>query len=149
MAKSYIHKVLALLLASLILVTSTGISMDMHFCQNQIKSISLIGEANACHEKPSLPPCHQSTSTTNKTGFDVHHDDCCHNSKVVIEKTSTHALPHSTLLSKDVSYDFVIAFISIFVHKAPVENRQQKAWLFPKPPLISTNFQILYQTFLI
>ena len=50
----------ALLLALLVLMSSTSFLVGMHFCMGEVKSVSIVIPAEKCvkHEKPA-PPCHK------------------------------------------------------------------------------------------
>jgi hypothetical protein len=50
----------ALLLALLVLMSSTSFLVGMHFCKGEVKSISIFILAEKCmkHERP-VPPCHK------------------------------------------------------------------------------------------
>ena len=74
-------------MAFMLLLSSTGFAMDVHYCQDQLKSISLIGKAKSCHEKQETPPCHHKKDSLSK----AEKDNCCHNETVVIEKSDLDA----------------------------------------------------------
>ena len=62
------------------LITSFGYSVDLHFCKDQLKSLSIIGEAKSCHEKMTKCPRHTQFNTQNDDG-----NDCCSNKTIQIE----------------------------------------------------------------
>jgi hypothetical protein len=49
----------ALLLAVLILVSSTSFMIGMHFCMGEVQNVSFFGKADSCEKEQSLPPCHR------------------------------------------------------------------------------------------
>jgi hypothetical protein len=58
----YIRQITAMSLSGLMLLSSIGFSIDMHFCQGMLKSYSLIGKAKTCHSTPTAAmncPHHQ------------------------------------------------------------------------------------------
>jgi hypothetical protein len=46
--KRYTYRIVALTLALLVLATSVGVSIDVHYCQGKAKSFSLFGTAESC-----------------------------------------------------------------------------------------------------
>jgi hypothetical protein len=51
-----------LLLALLVLVSSTSFTVGMHFCMGKVKSIALFTKAEVCEKERSQPPCHRHAS---------------------------------------------------------------------------------------
>ncbi len=49
MKNSYTYKAISLVMAFWVLVSSLGISLDMHFCKGELKSVRLFGVAENCH----------------------------------------------------------------------------------------------------
>ncbi len=133
------------------LLSSIGISMDVHYCQDQLKGISLFGKAKSCHKKQETPHCHQ----TEKSCYDKEYgnsnadkDNCCHNETVVIEKSDLDATPTQLATVQDIQLDFVAAFIAVYVFNYNVRADFQPYAQY-KPPLPDRDVQVLYQTFLI
>ena len=61
-----LQKIGALLLIPVILFSSFGFTIDVHYCKGEIKSIGFLSQAEACEMANSsneidenLPPCHQ------------------------------------------------------------------------------------------
>ena len=65
-------------LCGLIYFTTVGFAIDFHYCNGQLKSISLLGKARSCHEASKSCPNHnkqkEETPTLKKDNF-----DCCSN----------------------------------------------------------------------
>ena len=146
MIKSILQKISAFTLALLLLVTSTGFSMDMHYCQDQLKGISFIGEAENCHQAAAKTKksCHHKSE--NKE--DSEQKNCCENETLVIEKSDIDATSPQSIDIKDIQLDFVLAYVSTFVLNNQAESDFQPFELY-KPPLPEIDIQVLFQTFLI
>lgn len=151
MTRSLLHRITAISMALLMLLSSTGFSMDMHYCQDQLKGISLIGKAKSCHDRQETPPCHKTKKTCHHTEENLsqaEQDNCCHNETVVIEKSDLDATPTQIATSQDIQLDFVAAFIAVYVFNYSVHAVFQPYAKY-KPPLPDRDIQVLYQTFLI
>lgn len=126
-------------MAFLMLCTSMGLRMDMHFCQGNLQSISLLGKAKSCHEliQSDITPncttkgksCCLSKQTT--ITFPACQKDCCHNQTVDIN-LDTQLISSSISgisleqLSTTIIYlvissflDFETTFFHIFQHPPP------------------------------
>lgn len=54
-----IRKISALLLALLVLVSSTSFMVGFHICKDEVQNVALFGKADSCEKEKSLPPCHR------------------------------------------------------------------------------------------
>ncbi len=151
MTRSLSHRITAISMALLMMLSSTGFSMDVHYCQDQLKGISLFGKAKSCHEKQETPPCHRTKKSCHHLEDGISKadkDNCCHNETVVIEKSDLDATPTQLATVQDIQLDFVAAFIAVYVFNYSVQADFQPYAQY-KPPLPDRDVQVLYQTFLI
>src|SRR3990170_6359770 len=49
----------AVLLALLVLVSSTSFIIGIHFCMDEVQNMALFSKADSCEKEKSLPPCHR------------------------------------------------------------------------------------------
>src|SRR5688572_17526973 len=54
-----IRSISAVLLALLVLVSSTSFMVGMHICMGEVQNLALFTKADACEKEKSLPPCHR------------------------------------------------------------------------------------------
>ncbi len=150
MTRSLSHRIAAISMALLMLLSSTGFSMDLHYCQDNLKGISLIGKAKSCHDRQAAPPCHKTKKTCHhtKAKSQTEKDNCCHNETVVIEKTDLDATATQIATVQDIQLDFVAAFVAVYILNYNVQADYQP-YVQYKPPLPDRDVQVLYQTFLI
>lgn len=139
-------------MALLMILSSTGVSIDAHYCQDQLRGISLFGEVKSCHDKQEIPPCHQTKKTCHRKEDGVgktDNDNCCHNETVIIEKSDSDASNIPIATAQDIQLEFVAAFVAVYIlnYTAPTEYQNFVQY---KPPLPDRgDVQVLYQTFLI
>jgi hypothetical protein len=143
------HKITSLTLALLIFISSSGVSLDLHFCQGTFKSFSIYGKAKNCH-KLSLegdkkkPTCkHHSAKATQKE-----QKYCCKNHTFVIKRGKADATSHVIHEYQDFQFDYFnippnreIINIEIFEYLV--------VYVLHKPPLPKKDYQVLFQTFII
>jgi len=119
MQKSKLNRITSLLMAFLMLVSSTGFSIDLHYCQGNLKSFSLLGEAKSCHEMAKAKhcskmkkACHAPKAT--KEADDDCKKDCCSNKKIEISADEdAQKIQVENLSPKQIK--FVTAFVETFV----------------------------------
>jgi hypothetical protein len=56
-----VRSISAVLLAILVLVSSTSFMVGMHVCMGKVQNIALFGKADGCQKEKALPPCHKHT----------------------------------------------------------------------------------------
>ena len=49
----------AVLLALLVLASSTSFMIGLHFCMGEVENVSLFTKADSCEKEQTLPPCHR------------------------------------------------------------------------------------------
>jgi len=54
-----IRSISAVLLAILVLVSSSSFMVGMHFCMGEVQNIALLGKAESCQKEKALPACHK------------------------------------------------------------------------------------------
>lgn len=146
MAKKTLYKFLATGLAAIILITSIGISIDVHFCQGKLKSFALIGKAKTCHQKTSSIQCHNSKRIFQKNNSkSICKKNCCKNSSFSfqnnLEKTIT---IESNILNHNVFCALV--FVFFLENKFVSFSNNFKNYI---PPLLNRNIFVLIQSFLL
>jgi len=117
-----INKTINILISFLILVSTSGITIDKHFHQNELFSISFFGEAESCCDGPC---------------------DCCHN-----EKESIIIKDNFISSSNFVLADVFPQYISLFNPEDLLINEYQD--IFNEvcirnrpPPLSAKKFKLL------
>lgn len=127
----------ALLLASLVLVSSTSFTIGMHFCMGEVKNIALFSKADGCEMEKKLPPCHRQTKTS-----------CCDDQTVVHEgddfKASIADLHFEVSLAPVIDQPLIL--ISEIIPSSAIFRFQYYNY---DPPLRSYDLTVAHQVFLI
>ena len=142
-------KISAILLTILMLVSSISISIDVHYCQNELKSISLFGKAKSCHDSKVKQTCHHSTKTSSnkKVGLNkVQKDNCCHNDRITFEKSDIKAPSSEFIHLNTFHLKFIASFIVSFF-ETHTNNIVQNKYREYKPPLFQSDILVSYQVF--
>lgn len=124
----------ALILALLVLVSSTSIMLGMHLCMGEVENIALFSKAEACEKEP---PCHQHTKAP-----------CCDDTTVIHEaddfKTSAENHFSGAPLPLIATQAWVV--LSEFI---PASPRSRSHHYNYDPPLRSFDLTVRHQVFLI
>ena len=151
MVRTNFRRILAVSLALLVFLTTTGFTLDIHYCQDQLKSISFIGEAKNCHEAQSTKRCGKQTKkcqhSEDADKSDL--DNCCHNERITIDKSEIEATQPQVVSTEKISLQFIANFITVFIDENSNDFRPQSFKPDKPPPLPDRDILVLYQTFLI
>lgn len=137
--KDILHKTLSLFLAFLVLGSTMSFSIDKHFCGEHLVDVAFFGDAEPCAMEKAL-----------ETKYGSEHDkkiDCCSDELVVVEGQDELKIQFDQLTIENVTFltTFSHSYIDLF---KGLEQEQVPFDGYP-PPLISTDFQLLYEQFLI
>ena len=138
----------------LMLITSVGISADFHFCQGEFKNFALFTKAKSCHEIAEMhASCHKvesKTASCHKATVSCsseEEDGCCNNNTELLQLDVDYSFgnlaienlsefqDHLAILPCKLRIDF-----SSFSYPAKYQNY--------KPPLLTEDLPILFQSFL-
>lgn len=87
MKRKLTYKILCSCLAFLLMISSTGLGFDAHFCDGHIKRISLIGKAKSCAELYLSSSHCKSGKSTCKSKSSEEHEGCCKNESYSSDST--------------------------------------------------------------
>lgn len=147
------YRIVSIILASLIFFSSTGISMNLHYCQGHLRSISILPKSECCSTETKKEYCqkHVTQSVTVDTcSSNDGGKKCCHNEKLQVK-----SLDQDLLLVKLSQREFsfpqiavatveIIAFSEVSFDDLLITHFDQY-----KPPLPKGDIQVLFQTFLL
>jgi hypothetical protein len=143
MKKSYPYRLFAASLAMLMFFTSLSFSADVHFCNGDFKSFSLVGEASSCHTAK------KSCSHHKDIGIEKDSErDCCKNKTIKIDDLDKDFNLSAEMELTDLQIQFLIFFVPKFFFVAsPIKVKSD----FPamNDPLPSEDIYVLLGRFLI
>lgn len=138
--KLFFTKILSFFLAASILLTTSSFTVDQHYCCNKLVDMSILGKAKVCKDN-----IQKNIPATKKCEFQK--KDCCDSRSFVKQGENT------LLLAKMEFEDETIVFINSFLYTYInlFEGLQENIKLFEeyRPPLLSKDIPVLYETFLI
>lgn len=150
MVLSRTYRIFAIFMALLLMVNTSGLTMDMHFCQGDLKRVNFIGKAKSCAEVlaclkkcgKELPACHKSTNSEKSSNG---HDDCCDNDQVLLD------MDYDAGAAYGIEFNQTNFKTYIPRVKAKISASKEPNILayLPIPPLIAQDFFAELQTYLL
>ncbi len=132
MIKQFIHKGLSLILAFLVLFSTTSFTIEKHFCGDTLIDIAIFTEAKNCGENMEL--------TSKKS--------CCKDETEVIlgqDELNTPVFDDLQIENQVFLATFVVVYSNLF-ESLPKQIIPFKDY---SPPIVVTDIQVLDQVFLI
>ncbi|MBL1279334.1 MAG: hypothetical protein COA33_003640 [Fluviicola sp.] len=148
------YRFITLSLAFIMLFTTTGFSMDIHFCEGKIAQVSFFSKADACEMEKKVTVEHEccannakQISKSNNGQESIDNERCCFNETVVLSSTNDFSEADETSLSHS-QLTFITAFVlssyNLFFAEEKVPNFSHYS-----PPLINEDISVLHQVFII
>lgn len=132
-----------IILSSLLILSSAGLTINMHFCQDELIDLAVIAPANSCcevGEKNSC--CHQES--------DANHSSECSDESIEISSSSDFNITISAFeFSNDHSLDLFLTNHSLAGKLRIAETASFEKSISERPPLISEVDLPQIQSFLI
>ena len=127
----------AILLALLVLVSSTSFMIGMHICMGDVQNIALFSKAEGCEMEQNLPPCHRHLKAP-----------CCEDETVIHEADDIKADIAQIHIDRPspIDVDHSLVFISEIIPSTPLARIQYYNY---DPPLRSWDLTVEHQVFLI
>jgi len=132
-----IRSISAVLLALLVLVSSTSFMIGMHFCMGEVQNIAFSSKADGCEKEQNLPPCHRHEKAP-----------CCADETVVHKGDDFKAsIAHiHTVAPFPIDIEAPLILISEVIPSAPLSRIQYYNY---DPPLRCWDLTVEHQVFLI
>jgi len=141
---SRFRKISALLLSMLVLLASTSFTINMHFCMEQIESISFFNETKPCEMKSDTPTC----AMGNQPSEDHQEpsNGCCEDQSHLIEgQEESHKIVALSL--PDLHFVAILYTLATYLLDPAAVNYITYAEYAPPP--IERDIPVLVQAFLI
>lgn len=140
------------MLSFLMFFASTGLAVDMHFCQGNMKSLAFFGKAKNCYElatgKKSCPK-HETVAKQEKGKDSIRSKKCCASKSVILQSDSDQLIPANALKLNPPAKLFLLAFTATFLQASEAPSTEFIPYFHYKPPLILRDIPVLFESFLL
>lgn len=135
-----LHKIIALILALVILFSTLSFTVEKHICMGEVTDVSYFSKVDSCGM--TADDCALENSSDTK----IHREKCCNDVHELIpgSQNEQQALQKLEISQVELILSHTYCYSLLFESKK--ENTFFNYYL---PPLVDYDIQILYQTFLI
>ena len=136
--KQVLHKILATVMAFVVLFSTMSFTVDMHFCGDTLVATSMFQKATGCGmemEKPAAEGCAFVKS------------NCCKDKQMIIDGQDEMQLSIATISFEQQV--FITSFIYMYVHLFEGVNTAVTSYQAYQEPLVSRQLYKLAETYLI
>ena len=139
------------MMAMLVLLSSTGFSIDLHYCQGQMKSFSLFGKAKSCHEQMEKGHCKKKKKACHaplQDQIEKCKKDCCSNKTIKVESNDD-AKKVQRIKIAPLQTQMLTTFVQVFLLDKTKLNKVIIPHLNYVHPLLNKDIPLLIQSFLL
>jgi len=135
-------------MALLLFFSSSGLTLDIHFCQGEMKRLNLFGEAKTCAEVSQIvKKCHSSYASNKACVANSDHKGCCNNKSFDLDLDFDAGEVIANALTQ-VEMQFIKAFVFCYsLNVRPTPNLHNSSNYYP--PTLKPDIAVLFQTFLL
>ena len=133
-----IRSIMSIFLASLVLIASTCVTVNLHLCAGRVQSVALFVKAEPCKEVQKS--CHGTEHRSKKNG-------CCQEKSILLKgKESTAEVKASVI----PSFNLITVILPVLCSVIDLDSSvAAPAYAHYKPPLIEHDITVRVQSFLI
>jgi len=133
-------------LAFLVFVTSTGLAVDVHYCQGHIKTVNVFGKAKGCSDLEMIVRscAHQDENTAGDT---LGRRKCCENAMQYFQPNQNQFSQSSNSVSS-VHAQFHPVQSVVVTYTNLIVDHQTSVFSCYKPPPLQRDIPVLLQNFL-
>lgn len=133
-------------MALLIFFSSSGLSIDIHYCKGKVKRLNLLGKAKSCSEvDQELSHCYNSENENSSCSVNGTHDGCCNNQsfKLDLDFDSGEILATNfTDIQDKLVIAYVLSYLKYSVPSTTLDNYRDY-----HPPPLERDIAVLFQVF--
>lgn len=140
------NRAIHIILTFLLLIGSTGLVINKHYCRQQLKSTAFFLKAEACHQNSKQPSCPMHAAADDHNGHGER-KDCCDDQTEYLKAEVEQLLTASDFYLHLPTNPVALSVWSSIAKRTSLD-RLTLHYLNYKPPLIVCDRQVLLQTFL-
>ena len=140
------RRIILLALALLVLVSSTGFSVGMHFCAGKISDLSFYGKASECfmeQKRQTPPPCNTHVNE------EFSQSSCCEDHRLVVDRLDVATDANAPAPSKFFDLKLVAAIKVVILQLFALQEELKPAYALYISPSIARDIPVLVRSFLI
>ncbi|MCB0686538.1 MAG: hypothetical protein KDC53_08435 [Saprospiraceae bacterium] len=138
--KTNLYRLISVSLATLVLLTSLDYTVDMHFCQGDLKSYSIFGKAKMCYMGDTAKQsCVHKDRTHQKT---LRKKSCCSSKTFHAKLVQNQVTSNQAGIFKTIISPMAVLPLQAVVD-LPLLRSNLNHWTYRPPPLLLDIFSLL------
>jgi hypothetical protein len=126
------------MLASLVLIASMGVTINLHLCAGQVKSVAFFTKAQ---------PCQDLQKSCDDARHHLKSNGCCEEESIALKGNETNA-EVKTPTSLSPSFNLLVVILPVLYYFTGIDySIATPRYAHYKPPLIKRDITILVQSF--
>ncbi|HLF62347.1 MAG TPA: hypothetical protein VI603_01245 [Saprospiraceae bacterium] len=144
------NRTISLALAFLVFFSSSAFAIDVHYCQDRIKSFSVFGKAKGCNQMdPAVLSCaHMRTANDASDHGSVDKKQCCQDKLFYIQSDYDVLIQSFDNISFSRLQSYIPSYFSAILSPCLIDTHTPAFFRY-KPPLILRDIPVLLGTFLL
>ncbi len=136
----FLYKILALILAFIVLFSSLSFTVEKHICMGKVTDVSYFGGADSCEMIDENCDVNDSSETK------IQKEKCCNDVHELIPGNQNEQQALQSLEIEQVQFiiAYIYTYINLFEDKNDIIPHRDYT-----PPIVDKDINILYQSFLI
>jgi hypothetical protein len=134
-----LRSIVSILIAVVILVSTTSFTVSMHLCGGHVASVSFLDKAAPCAME-QMPPCHQ--QLMKKFG-------CCEDHEFKVEGKDLSSKIQEVVQLQHQQFSWVLDLPVVYKIISTTESVSNFSYAYYSPPLLDRDITVLKQSFLI
>ena len=141
-----LKKIGHIILIPLLLVSTMGMTVNMHYCNHKLYDIGIFGKAENC----CSPQAHSHHHRSHQCNLKNHHKKNCEDETIRLDKVDNFVVSYFNLDFQNIPLSTLFSFISVFtdINSTSVAQQVEFHDLNISPPEIQVVLSLL-QTYLI
>jgi hypothetical protein len=138
--KQFIHKSMAVFMASVVFMTTLSFTVDMHYCGNTLVDFSFVQQVDTCgmEKTQAISGCENDTLSGKS---------CCTDKQFIKEGKDDLKVSFDQLTPEQQV--FVTSFTYTYINLFEGTESKEVPFFDYSPPFVERDVQVLHQTFLI
>jgi len=139
-----VSKILNIILAIILFLSSAGLLVNKHYCQDELKNVAIFVEAKSCHEQQEQAVCphHQKAETEEEK------NNCCENESEFLKLDQDLQVENFDFASLKKPLQLAVVMIALTIELPSTESTNPH-YLSYKPPIVCDDLPVVLQSFLL
>ena len=139
-----LYRIVHIILSFLLLLSSTGIVLNKHYCGTELKSMAVFIGAKPCDHVKAMKGC--TTHSSGEEGLQQEKKGCCNDKTEYVKSDDDQLAQPFRIDLKNLPALFATIFVAFNI-QLPATDANALHYLTYKPPIVLNDISVLLQVF--